>query len=220
MKQERTVSPLTFGEKLKEIRVSRYMSQQDLADLLHTSKQVISRYELGQTTPKISVAAAWCQILNISLDSMLNDELPISTATPGTLPANILPLPKTRKIPLLGTIACGEPITAVENVDQYIDVAEDIRCTFALRCKGDSMIDARIMDGDVVYIREQPQVENGEIAAVLIGDEATLKRVYLSDDVVQLVACNAKYSPLVYTGSQLEQLRILGKAVAFTSIVR
>ena len=141
-------------------------------------------------------------------------------STTAALPGNVLPIPATRKIPLLGTIACGEPITAVENVDQYIDVAENIHCTFALRCKGDSMIDARIMDGDVVYIREQPQVENGEIAAVLIDDEATLKRVYLSDGVVQLVACNAKYSPLVYTGAQLETLRILGKAVAFTSFVR
>ncbi len=142
------------------------------------------------------------------------------TDTAPALPSNILPLPKTRKIPLLGTIACGEPITAVENVEQYIDVADDIHCTFALRCKGDSMIDARIMDGDVVYIREQPQVENGEIAAVLIEDEATLKRVYLSEGVVQLVPCNAKYSPMVYTDAQLDTIRILGKAVAFTSIVR
>ena len=142
------------------------------------------------------------------------------SAERGSYPANVLPLPKTKRIPLLGTIACGEPITATENIDQYIEVADDIQCTFALRCKGDSMIDARIMDGDVVYIREQPQVENGEIAAVLIEDEATLKRVYLSEGVVQLVPCNAKYSPMVYTGAQLDTIRILGKAVAFTSLVR
>ncbi len=214
---------MTFGEKLKSIRLARDMSQQDFAKLLNTSKQVISRYELGQTTPKISVAAAWCQILNVSLDSMLNDDMPVSESLAGergSYLANILQLPNTKRVPLLGTIACGEPITATENIDQYIEVSEGIHCTFALRCKGDSMIDARIMDGDVVYIREQPQVENGEIAAVLIDDEATLKRVYLSDGVVQLVPCNAKYAPMVYAGAQLEQLRILGKAVAFTSLVR
>ena len=212
---------MTFGEKIKQVRVSLGMSQNDFANLLHTSKQVISRYELGQNTPKIDTVAVWCRILGLNIDNMLDENLPIDAPARTThLPTNILPLPKTRKIPLLGTIACGEPITAVENVDQYIEVADDIQCTFALRCKGDSMIDARILDGDVVYIREQPQVENGEIAAVLIDDEATLKRVYLSDGVVQLVPCNAQYAPMVYTGAQLEQLRILGKAVAFTSLVR
>lgn len=197
------------------------LSQNDFANLLHTSKQVVSRYELGQNTPKIDTVAMWCRTLGLNVENMLDDTLNIdSPKNSSSLPHNILPLPNTRKIPLLGTIACGEPITATENIDQYIEVADDIHCTFALRCKGDSMIDARIMDGDVVYIREQPQVENGEIAAVLIDDEATLKRVYLSENVVQLVPCNAKYSPMVYTGAQLDTIRILGKAVAFTSLVR
>lgn len=213
---------MTFGEKLKEIRTSRNMSQQDFAVLLNTSKQVISRYELGQNTPKISVASAWCQILNVSLDSMLNDDLPIDTAAPFShpLPSNILPLPKTRRIPLLGTIACGEPITAVENVDQYIEADVEIHCDFALRCKGDSMIEARILDGDVVYVRQQPTVENGEIAAVLIGEEATLKRIYVSDTALTLMPANAAYQPTVFVGEDMNNVRILGKAVAFTSTVK
>ena len=132
---------------------------------------------------------------------------------------NIIPLPNMNRVPLLGTIACGEPILARENLEGEVVILEDIKADFALRCKGDSMIDARIMDGDIVYIRQQPIVENGEIAAVLIDDEATLKRVYLSENTITLMACNAKYQPLVYTGSQLEEVRIIGKAVGFTSAV-
>ena len=210
---------MTFGEKLKFIRNERNLSQQELADILKTSKQVISRYELGQTTPKITVVANWCKILGVSLNNMLNDLNDVYDESddiediPGAF------IPSMRRIALLGTIACGEPILARENLDGEVVVPDDIRADFALRCKGDSMIDARIMDGDIVYIRQQPVVENGEIAAVLIDDEATLKRVYLSENTITLMACNAKYQPLVYTGSQLEEVRIIGKAVGFTSAV-
>lgn len=140
-----------------------------------------------------------------------------------SLPSNLLPLPQTRKVPLLGTIACGEPILAIENIATYVDVAEEIHCDFALRCKGDSMIDARILDGDVVYIRLQPDVENGEIAAVLIDGmetEATLKRVYKSEGQVVLSPANNHYTPLAFVGEDLARVRILGKAVAFASLVR
>ena len=137
-----------------------------------------------------------------------------------SLPDNILPLPQMRKIPLLGTIACGEPILATENIECNIDIPDHIHADFALRCKGDSMVNARIMDGDIVYIRQQPDVENGEIAAVLIGDEATLRRVYKADNQVTLMPENSAYAPRVYTGDQLSALRILGKAVAFVSKVR
>ena len=139
------------------------------------------------------------------------------------LPSNILPLPKTRKVPLLGTIACGEPILATENIAAYLDVAEEIHCDFALRCKGDSMTDARILDGDVVYIRHQPDVENGEIAAVLIDGmetEATLKRVYKSEGQLMLTPANPAYAPRVFIGEDIARVRILGKAVAFASLVR
>lgn len=133
---------------------------------------------------------------------------------------NLLPLPKTKKVPLVGTIACGTPITAVENIEDYIDMSEDVHADFALRCKGDSMINARIFDGDIVYIRQQPDVENGEIAAVLIDDEATLKRVFKHKDSLELRAENPTFPSLYYEGSELETIRILGKAVAFLSEVR
>jgi len=133
---------------------------------------------------------------------------------------DIFPIPKQKKLPILGSIACGEPILAVENVEGYASIDEDIDAQFCLRCQGDSMIDARIYDGDIVYIRQQPDVDNGEIAAVLIGDEATLKRVYKKKNTIILQPANKAYEPMVYTGSELEEIRILGKAVEFRSRVR
>ncbi len=133
---------------------------------------------------------------------------------------NIIPIPTTKKVPLLGTIACGEPILANENIEMYIKVDESIPADFALKCKGDSMINARIFDGDIVYIRQQPDVEDGEIAAVLIGEEATLKKVHKYPNKIVLSACNPMYDDYVYTGEQLNEIRILGKAVAFFSIIK
>ena len=125
-----------------------------------------------------------------------------------------------RKIPLVGTIACGEPILAEENIEEYVGIPKHIKADFALICKGDSMINARIFDGDVVYIRQQDTVENGEIAAVLIDNEATLKRVRLFDDHISLEPENPMYKPFVYWNEEMNSVRILGKAVAFTSAVR
>jgi repressor LexA len=129
-------------------------------------------------------------------------------------------MPEMRQIPLVGTIACGTPITAQENVEGEVDIPDYIHADYALRCKGDSMINARIFDGDIVYIRQQPTVENGEIAAVLIEDEATLKRFRRLEDRIILEPANPLFDSLVYRGSEMEQVHILGRAVAFTSNVR
>ena len=125
-------------------------------------------------------------------------------------------MPKMKKIPLIGSIACGEPITAEQNIEKMVDVPENIRCDFSLTCHGDSMVDAGIHDKDVVYIRIQPEVENGEIAAVRIDGEATLKRVYYNPGTLTLMPANPAYAPMVYTGSQLEEVHIEGKAVGWT----
>lgn len=135
------------------------------------------------------------------------------------VPNNIIPMPETYKVPLVGTIACGTPILAVENTDGEVDVPNHIRADFALRCKGDSMINARIFDGDIVYIRQQDSVENGEIAAVLIDDEATLKRIRIYDDHISLEPENPQYKPIVLWDEEMNSVRILGKAVAFTSSI-
>lgn len=123
--------------------------------------------------------------------------------------------------PRLGAVACIETsCAAIEDADEFDDVPEEIDCDFTLLCKGDSMINARIYDGDIVYIRAQDTVENGEIAAVLIDDEATLKRVRIYPDQIVLFPENPMYKPLVYRNEDMNSVRILGKAVAFTSRVR
>lgn len=136
------------------------------------------------------------------------------------LPPNIIPLPKTYSVPLLGNIACGQPILAVEEAEEVVEVPEYIHADFALRCKGDSMINARIFDGDIVYIHKQPEVENGQIAAVRIGEEATLKRVYFNGQRLVLRAANPLYDDLEYEGPTLNDVQILGEAVAFTSMLK
>ena len=133
---------------------------------------------------------------------------------------NIKPI-KLKRFPMLGEIACGEPIFADEDKEHYIMADMDIDADFCLTAKGDSMINARIYEGDIVFIKEMPIVENGDIAAVIIEDEATLKRVYYypDDNMLQLVAENPKYKPLVYQGPELDTIRILGRAVYFMSAV-
>ena len=132
------------------------------------------------------------------------------------IPPSFMPVPKMVKRPLVGRIACGEPITAEQNIEKYVDVPEDVRCDFCLECDGDSMIDVGIHSGDVVYIRIQPEVENGEIAAVRIGEEATLKKVYYDGERLILMPCNSTYQPKTYAGPALADIKIEGKAVGFT----
>lgn len=133
---------------------------------------------------------------------------------------NIIPVPEMRKVPLLGAVACGEPIYREEN--EWIRLPNNIHADFCLRCEGDSMINARIFDGDIVFIQACQTVDNGQIAAVSIDNEATLKRVYYYPDKNKLVLNpeNPAYEPFVYTDEELNDIRILGKAVAFLSGVR
>ncbi len=134
---------------------------------------------------------------------------------------NLSPI-ATQRIPMLGQIACGEPIFASEDRESYVEAGTNINADFCLQCKGDSMTGARIFDGDIVFIRKQDIVENGQIAAVIIDDAATLKRVFYYPEKGKLVlqAENPQYEPLVYVGEELNDIRILGKAIAFQSDVR
>ncbi len=200
----------SFGKTLRNLRTSKDLTQTQLANALGLAFSTISMYERGEREPDFEILEAIADYFNVSINYLLGKNDNISYD-------NIIPLPNMNKIPLLGTIACGEPILAQENIECEIDIPEDINADFALRCSGNSMIDARILDGDIVYIHQQPTVNNGEIAAVLIGDEATLKRVYIAENTVTLVACNTAYQPLVYTNEQINEIRILGKAVGFTS---
>ena len=157
---------------------------------------------------------AIAKALDLTLDDFSDDTSKSVLSIPG-----VLPIPNMVKKPRLGSIACGEPILAVENMEGFDDVPENIHCDFTLICKGDSMIGARIHDGDLVYIRQQPDVENNEIAAVIIDEESvTLKRVYRDGDYLVLISENPSYPPILINGEHTA--RIIGKAVGFTSILK
>lgn len=209
---------MSIGKRIKEIRISKNITQDELALKIGTTKQTIYKYENEIVTnipsQKIELIS---NALNTTPDYLMgwSDK---STDDLYSIPG-INPIPKTYKRPRLGTIACGEPILAEENIETYDDIPDNIKCDFTLVCKGDSMINARINDGDIVYIKQQSQVDNGEIAAVLIENEATLKRVYIYDDKVVLQPENTKYPPFVYTKEEMNDIRILGKAVGFTSLI-
>jgi repressor LexA len=205
---------MTFGDKLKEARKAKGYTQRELSDLVDATNTAVSNWENNINKPDMDTIEKLCGALSVSPKYFFTVEMDSIFNTPG-----ILPVPRTTKKPLIGNIACGDPILAVENLDGYVDTPEDIHCDFALKCKGDSMIGARIHDGDVVYIRQQDDVENSEIAAVIIDEEdVTLKRVYKLDHGMILQAENPAYAPIQINGSH--SARIIGKAVGFTSIIK
>ena len=210
---------MTTGERMKQRRKEIGFSAEKVAERLGVSPATIYRYEKGdiEKVPVDSLAEL-AKILQTTPAYLMGwEEQPSPAASKeSTIPQGFEPMPKMMKVPLVGSIACGDPITAEQNVEKMVDVPDNIRCDFSLTCHGDSMIDAGIHDRDIVYIRIQPEVENGEIAAVRIGDEATLKRVYYSDDTLTLMPANPAYAPLVYAGAQLADVQIEGKAVGWT----
>ena len=186
------------------------LSQEELAQRMgYRSKSSITKLEKGiNDLPQSKV-----EELAAALETTPAYLLGLDTACP---PPGFEPLPAMTQVPLIGSIACGTPITAEQNIEKMVDVPENIRCDFSLTCHGDSMVDAGIHDKDVVYIRIQPEVENGEIAAVRIDGEATLKRVYYNPGTLTLMPANPAYAPMIYAGPQLEEVHIEGKAVGWT----
>ena len=202
------------ANKLKELRRRKGITLDALAAAVGTSKQTIHRYENGI-------------ISNIPPEKVERLAEALST-TPGELMGwsekylqkNIIPI-SVKRLPILGEIACGEPIYAEEEHESFAAADADLDADFCLRAVGDSMTGARIFDGDTVFIKSQESVDNGEIAAVIINDEATLKRVYFYPEESKLILSpeNPRYAPLVFMGSELNQIKIIGKAVAFHSTI-
>lgn len=213
---------------LKERRIELGLTMLEVAKLVGVSEATISRYESGNIkNMRRDRIEKYASALKVSPSSFLDINEDNDTTSPDSdLSAlmqkydNIKPI-KLKRFPMLGEIACGKPIFADEDREHYIMADMDIDADFCLTAKGDSMINARIYNGDIVFIKEMPIVENGDIAAVIIEDEATLKRVYYypDDNMLQLVAENPKYKPLVYQGPELDTIRILGRAVYFMSAV-
>ena len=203
-----------LADKLKALRKERKMTLDDIAEKVGTSKQTIHRYENGTITniphEKIEGLAA---ALGVSPSTLMGWEYN-STFN------NIVPI-SIKRLPILGEIACGEPQYAEEEHESYAAADRNTDADFCLIAHGDSMIGARIFDGDIVFIRSQNSVDNGDIAAVIINDEATLKRVYYYPNEQKLILNpeNPKYPPLVYIKDELDTIKIIGKAVAFQSAV-
>lgn len=222
---------MKFNEWVYSYRKEHGLSMQAMADLCGLSKQYISVLEKGinpntkkefipsiETIKKISDGTG----INLTtLIGMLDPDKQIGINNPNPIPNfdNIIPI-KKKSFPVIGTIAAGTPIDAEQNIETYVPEDEDLDADYALRIKGDSMIEADINDGDIVFIREQPDVENGEIAAVYVDGGATLKRVYKDDKGVSLYSANHKYAPMYYTAENCEEFKILGKAVKKLSDIK
>lgn len=202
-------------ENIKALREKQGLSQETLAEKIgYKDRSSIAKIEAGLVDLSQSKIAAFAEALGVTPAYLMG----IADSRP--LPSNIEPLPKMREWPVLGATACGTPLHR-EMLEETVLAPDDIKADVVFRCVGDSMINARIFDGDAVFIRTQPKVENGQIAVVRIGDEYTLKRVYVWEDYVELRAENPKFSAIILRGVELadDRFEIVGLAVAFLSTV-
>ncbi|MFR5481363.1 LexA family protein [Catenibacterium sp.] len=209
---------LELYKNIKRRRQQLKMTQTDLAlKMGYADKSMIAKIEKGNVDLPQSKILAFANALETTPGELMGWDY--ETEATETVD-NIYKLDKI-KLPMLGKVACGEPIFADEDRESYIMVGTDIGADFCLQCQGDSMINARIHDGDIVFVKKTDIVENGEIAVVIIDDEATLKRFfyYREQNLVILKPENPKYQDIILTGEQLNQVRVIGRAVAFQSDV-
>ena len=195
---------MSVGRRIRQARETKGITQDELGKRCGTTKQTIFKYENGIIT-------------NIPLDRLeriaeILEVLPEDLMGWNRQDEIVRPV---GKIALLGRIACGSPILAEENIEEYITLPSGIRADYALRCRGDSMIEAGIRDGDIVFIRQTPDVDDGQIAAVRLGDDATLKRVFHLQDGVMLMAEDRERTRRTFSGPQKAEMEIMGQAVAY-----
>lgn len=198
---------MSIGKKLKMLRSKSDLSLDELAAHLNKSvnkdeeryimfnKGKLSKWENDREEPKLSALKYVADFYDVSVDSIISDK---ENSDLG--------------VPLIGKIAAGTPIFADQNIEDYFTIDSRINADFCLRIQGDSMIDAGINNNDIVFIRQQPTLEVGEIGAIQIGEEATLKRFYRTNDSIILQPANSNYLPQIYT--EENDIKILGKLVA------
>lgn len=214
---------MTTGERIKSRREELGLSVEEIALRLGKHRATIYRYESDDIENfPADVLVPLARVLDTTPAYLMGWESKAPASAPTT---NVLPMPSFVSRPRLGTIACGEPILAEQNVEGYDQVPDYVKCDFTLVCKGDSMINARIYDGDIVCIKRAEKVENGQIAAVLIDGEfdteATLKRVrFLDNGIIALWPENPTYAPLIFAGTDVERVHIIGLATHFISTVK
>ena len=204
------MSDTDLSSRIRQRREQLGLSQEELAARMgYRSKSSITKLEKGiNDLPRAKLEELAADLDTTPAWLMGLVDLPFP-------PPGFEPLPEMVRVPLVGSIACGTPITAEQNIECYIGVPAAWHADFALTCHGSSMAPT-ICDGDIVCIRRQPEVEQGEIAAVRIGEEATLKHFHRQGETVMLLADNtAVCPPMVFAGPQLEEIQIEGRAVGF-----
>ena len=213
-----------FGNNLNRFLQQNGHTKKELANYMGVSTSTVSDWCNGNKYPrmdKVEKIASWFGVLK----SQLTED---TTYRLVEVPYGFEFIPSTHMVPEIGTIACGTPILTEESVCGYEPCPDLTHADFCLHCKDDSMINARISDGDIVFIKKQPRVENGDIAAVEIHDgegygescEATLKRFYRHENTVTLSAENPKYPPFVFVGEEINKIKIIGKAIYFLSDIK
>lgn len=206
---------MTRGERIHWLRKNRGLTLEDVGRACGVAKSTVRKWESDYIeSMKADKIPKLAEVLSTTIDYILD-----GTESP-TIYKNIELMPQTKTVPILGDIACGEPILAQENYEGLAVVDGRVHADFALRCVGDSMINAHIFNGDLVFIKQQPDVDNGQIAAVAIDNEATLKRVYKYPNRIELRPENPLFPVLQFEGEEMSQVHILGKAVAFLGAVR
>lgn len=207
-----------LAENIKYCRERKGMTQEELAKHFHLSSyKIVHKWEHDITNPRAITISELSKLFGETMQDLYTKSIKALDVERANRPQNIVDLPETVNIPIIGTIACGTPILAEQNFQGFTE-APVKNADFALICKGNSMINAGIHDGDIVYIKKIPEVENGKIAAVLVDGEATLKRVYRFPDRLLLQPMNPAYPDQVYT--EQNEVQILGLAIAYTSYIR
>ena len=174
------------------------ISQNELARRVGMAKSAISRYFNRTREFPLNRADQFAKALGLETEYLLGVSLPSEdTIENRPLPENLKPITKVNRIPIVGSIAAGTPILATENIESYLLLGQEYKADFALKIMGDSMIDVGINDGDLALIIKDRPISNGDIYAVLVDGEATLKKVYKNDDYLTLQPCNSKYEPLM-----------------------
>ena len=199
---------------VKELRERAGMQQKEVAMSVGVSGPTVSEWEHGKKDPSGDRLRKLSELFHVDPGIILGYR-PLTAEEYKT--PNIIPL--SGQVPLVGEIACGTPILAQENIEGTIATPDGVRADFALRCKGASM-EPTFRDGDLVLIRQQDDADDGKIAAVLIGSEATLKRLHRIPDGLMLLPENtAAFAPQIYQGEEAASVRIIGVAVGFVRMI-
>lgn len=221
---------MSLSEFLRNYRAEHELSMDDLAKRCGLSKPYISMLEKNRNskngksiTPSIRTYEKIAHGVGLTVDSLMklingNERVALTNSDISSL-KNIVPIER-RMVPIIGQIAAGKPILADEHIEAFLPCDTGVHADFGLIVSGDSMIGADIHDGDVVFIRSQPVVDDGQIAAVRIDDDATLKRFYKNPDGCTLVSMNPKYPPMVFNSGNCDSIQIIGLAVAKYSVIK